>query len=166
MPVGFAVTVRLKVPVLGVVHGEAEAQTGVTESQPELDVLTAKGAAAPPPVTLIVWVGGFEPPEAYANVMVVGVAETTGAPATASVTFTVTVVPPVGWMVNTAAYAVDDAVRPVGFAVTVRVVCVVAEIGVAVSQLALLLTVNGIPAEPLALDTTRFCVGGLLPPVV
>ena len=54
---GLAVTVRLNVPVFGVVP-----EVGETESQPELEVDTVKFAAAPPPETATVCVGGFEPP--------------------------------------------------------------------------------------------------------
>jgi len=52
-----AVTVRLNVPVFPVVP-----EVGVTESQPELEVDTVNVAAAPPPETAMVCVGGFKPP--------------------------------------------------------------------------------------------------------
>jgi hypothetical protein len=48
-PVGSAVTVRLNVPVFGVVHGAADVHAGETFSQPELVVEIEKAVAAPPP---------------------------------------------------------------------------------------------------------------------
>ena len=99
--------------------------------------------------------------------MVVGVADTTGKPATANVTFTTTAVPPFGVMVSVPVYAVDDAVKPLGFAVTVRLYGVVtAVVALVVSQLAELVTVKEIPDVPVALATARVCVAGLLPPTV
>jgi hypothetical protein len=47
----------LNVPVFGVVP-----EVGETESQPKLEVDTENVAAAPPPETATVCVGGFEPP--------------------------------------------------------------------------------------------------------
>src|ERR1039458_574112 len=100
--------------------------------------------------------------------MVVGVADTTGKPATANVTFTTTAVPPFGVMVSVPVYAVDDAVKPLGFAVTVRLYGVVtAVVALVVSQLAELVTVKEIPDVPeVAFATTKVCAGGLVPPIV
>jgi len=89
------------------------------------------------------------------NESVVGVADTTGKPAIANVTFTTTAVPPFGAIVKVAAYGVDDAARPLGFAVTVSVYGVDAEFTLVVSQLAELVTVKETPDEPLALAIAK-----------
>lgn len=82
-------------------------------------------------------------------------------------TLTTTAVPPVGLIVKVAEFGVDDAERPVGFAVTVSVYGVEAEPAFAVSQLAELVTVKGVTAVPEAVFTIdKVCVGGLLPPCV
>jgi hypothetical protein len=99
----------------------------------------------------------------------VGVADTTGVPAIANVTFSTTAVPPVGLIVKVAAYAVDDAIRPLGFAVTIKLYGVVTEElpALVVSQLAELVTVKGVTAVPEAVFTIfKVCVAGLLPPIV
>jgi hypothetical protein len=100
--------------------------------------------------------------------MVVGVADITGVPAIANVTFNTTAVPPLGLIVNVPVYAVDDAVRPLGFAVTTRLNGVLTEeVTLVVSQLAELVTVKGVTAVPEAVFTIdKVCVAGLLPPIV
>jgi len=98
---------------------------------------------------------------------VVGVAVTTGSPATESVTLTVVAVPPVGVRVNVPAYGVVDAVSPLGFTDTVIVYGVVAEATPPLSQVAELLMVNAIGDVPLVvLATDTVCVAGVLPPIV
>jgi hypothetical protein len=165
---GLAVTVRLNVPVFGVVP-----LVGVTESQPVLEVVTVKFAAPPPPETATVCVGGFEPPTEYVNPSVVGVADTTGKPAIANVTFTTTAVPPLGVIVKVAVYGVADAARPFGFAVTTRLYGVeTVETALVVSQFGELVavelvTVKLVAAVPEAVFTIfKVCVAGLLPPTV
>jgi hypothetical protein len=164
-----AVTVRLYVPVFGVVHGVVAVQFGETVSQPELEVDTEKVAAAPPPVTATVWFDGFEPPTEYVNASVVGVADTTGRPEIANVAFTTVGVPPLGVIVKLAAYGVADAARPLGFAVTIRLYGVetVEVPALVVSQLAELVTVKKTGDVPLvAFAIVKVCAAGLLPPSV
>jgi hypothetical protein len=102
------------------------------------------------------------------NESVVGVADTTGTPAIANVTFTTTAVPPFGLIVKVPAYGVEDATKPLGFAVTIRLNGVeTAEVALVVSQLAELVTVKEIGDVPeTAFAITKVCVAGLLPPTV
>ena len=102
------------------------------------------------------------------NERVVGVADTTGTPAIANVTFTTTAVPPFGLIVKVPAYGVEDAAKPLGFAVTIRLNGVLTEeVTLVVSQLAELVTVKGVTAVPEAVFTIdKVCVAGLLPPIV
>ena len=100
------------------------------------------------------------------NESVVGVADTTGTPEIAKVTFTVTALPPLGVIVRVAAYGVEDAARPLGLAVTVSVYGVVAKLTLVVSQLAELLTVKEIGAEPEpAFAIVKVWEAGVLPPI-
>ena len=101
--------------------------------------------------------------------MVVGVADITGTPAIAKVTFTVTGVPPFGEIVKVAVYAVDDACNPLGFAVTTKLNGVITEElpALVVSQLAELVTVKEIADVPeVAFAIATVWVAGLAPPCV
>ena len=84
------------------------------------------------------------------NESVVGVADTTGTPAIANVTFTTTAVPPFGLIVKVPAYGVEDATKPLGFAVTTRLngVWTAPKPALVVSQLAELVTVKEIGDVP------------------
>src|ERR1017187_2757085 len=160
---GLAVTAMSNVPVFGGVPELAD-----NCSQPELDGVAVNVAAAPPPETCTVCAGGLGLPTEEGNESVVGLADTTGTPAIANVTFTPPAPPPFGVIVKVAAYAVADAARPLGFAVTTRLYGVeTAEVALVVSQLAELVTVKEIADVPVvAFAIARVCVAGLLPPTV
>jgi hypothetical protein len=115
MPVGSAVTARLKVPVFGAVHGTAGVHGGETWSHLALPVETEKVPAVPAPEIATTWVVGLTSPSAYVNAIVVGVADTMGktgaAVATAMVTFSVCV--PAGDTMEIVPVQVVPATSPV-----------------------------------------------------